>query len=227
MRGFLTPTASARAIGAARVEVVAFLTPPAIAALKVDVRGYPIPWFVSYVDGEPEFRAVEAGRPMEAHKRGLCWICGRPLGGVKVFTVGPMCGVNRISSEPPSHLACARFAVVACPFLSRPMAKRRDVGDLPHARPPGVMIERNPGVSLIWVTRSYRLAREGRAALFKMGPPGSVSWWCEGRLATRAEVVESIRTGLPSLTEIAAEEGPEALAMLQRMVDRAKKLLPA
>jgi hypothetical protein len=87
------------------------------------------------------------------------------------------------------------------------------------------MLTRNPGVALVWTTRRYGLKHDpGGGMLFDIGDPESVSWWCEGRAATREEVQHSIDTGLPALEEIAAEHGE--LAALAREVKRAEALLP-
>jgi len=203
--------------------------PPQIAALKLDARGFPVPWFVPWIEGEPEFRAIDPRAPGFAHRHGLCWICGTPItGAARAFTIGPMCAVNRVAPEPPQHLACARFAVVSCPFLSRPMAKRRSTDDLPHQAAPGQMIERNPGVALVWLTRSYRTETQPEGGvLFRLGPPVSVEWYAEGRTASRDEVLESITTGVPLLAKMAYEQGAEAVALLERQTARAMKLVPA
>jgi len=202
--------------------------PPQIAALKVEARGYPVPYFVSWVSGVPEFRAVDPRKIERAHNRGTCWICGEPLTGqVKAFVIGPMCAVNRISAEPPSHPDCARFAVVACPFLSRPMAKRRPMEGGTAKVPAGIMIERNPGVTLIWFCRAYRTQREPEGILFRVGTPHRLEWYCEGRAATRAEVLHSVETGEPLLRRQAEADGPEAVQHLDVLLARAEKLLPA
>lgn len=93
--------------------------PPRIAKLPTDERGYPVPYFVEWIDGKPDFRVMSSKNLARAVKYRRCWICGEELGRFLCFTIGPMCGVNRISSEPPSHYDCARFAVSACPFLTR------------------------------------------------------------------------------------------------------------
>ena len=202
--------------------------PPQIATLPVDKRGFPVPWFVPWIEGEPEFRAVDPHQIAKAHRLKLCWICGRTIRGAsKAFAIGPMCAVNRVSAEPPSHLQCARFAVTACPFLSKPLAKRADISDLPHAPAAGLMIERNPGVTLIWVTQSYRVEHEhGEKMLFRLGSPSRCEWYREGRTATRDEIIESIETGLPRLREVAALDGKAGLDLLRRQIERAVKLVP-
>ena len=36
--------------------------PSRIAALPVDERGYPVPWFVAWIDGKPEFRCADPAK---------------------------------------------------------------------------------------------------------------------------------------------------------------------
>jgi hypothetical protein len=197
--------------------------PPKMQGLPIDKRGFPVPAFVAIVNGEPDHRLVEPRAVKTCVEQKRCWICGGPLGVYKSFTVGPMCAINRISAEPPSHLECARYSAMACPFLSRPHAHRRDAG-LPdeHHAPAGGFLKRNPGVSLVWTTRTYKPFRAqrtggGHGLLFDMGPPESMEWYAEGRAATRAEVDEAVASGLPHLIEVAkADNDPEGLSILQR-----------
>src|SRR5438132_506337 len=81
-----------------------------ISQLPIDDAGRPVPWFVAWVDGKPEFRVVGPGKREEAYAKRKCWVCGQQLGSYLVFVIGPMCALNRISSEPPSHKDCAIFA---------------------------------------------------------------------------------------------------------------------
>src|SRR5205085_2956452 len=133
----------------------------------------------------------------------LCWLCGQRLGTYLAFVIGPMCAINRISSEPPSHRDCAEFAAVACPFLARPQAQRRTANLDPNVEPAaGMPIKRNPGVALVWVTREYKIvsapkAQGGSGWLWQVGRPTAVRWYAEGRTATRDEVMASITSGMP------------------------------
>src|SRR5262245_26628589 len=129
--------------------------PYRIAALKRDKRGFPIPAFVApYGDGEPKFEIVSGDHFKRCVKQDRCWICGAALNRMKTFVVGPMCCINRISPEPPSHYECAEFAALNCPFLSKPLAKRVPLpGEI--TPPAGIMIERNPGVAALWLTKTY------------------------------------------------------------------------
>lgn len=78
--------------------------PPRIARLPRNKVGYPIPWFVAHLDdGTRDFRIAGQEQHIRAMRERLCYVCGGPLGGFGAFTIGPMCAVNRISSEPPAH----------------------------------------------------------------------------------------------------------------------------
>ena len=182
--------------------------PPKMRHLHIDKRGYPVPFFVAMIDGEPDHRIVDPRAMQQCVRHGRCWLCGQPLGVFTSFVVGPMCAVNRVSSEPPSHLECARYAVQACPFMARPHAKRREGGlpDTDLKQPAGIHLKRNPGVVLIWTTRAplHRFKVPG-GMLFRMGPAESMEWYAEGRPAERQEVDDSIASGLPALFEAAGD----------------------
>jgi hypothetical protein len=80
---------------------------------------------------------------------------------------------------------------------------------------------------VLWITTSYSLVRDDHGGLlFGLGNPVSLCWVAEGRTATRAEVLESIETGLPILRELAEKEGPQAIATLEHQLSNAIKLIP-
>jgi hypothetical protein len=206
---------------------------PRIAALPTDARGFPVPWFVAWIDGEPDFRVIGPGKIRQAVRKRLCWICGQRLLNVKAFVVGPMCVINRISSEPPSHLDCARFAATACPFLTRP-GMRRNEKDLPPARidPAGIHITRNPGACAVYIAAWFtpmQLDPMSAQMLFSMGEPRRVEWFCEGREASRDQVERAIYEGLPALVKACAQDDDveASLAELARCVERTRDLIPA
>jgi hypothetical protein len=195
--------------------------------LPIDERGYPVPWFVGWVGGKPDFRLMGEGKIMAAVHQHACWLCGQPLGQYLAFVVGPMCAVNRISSEPPSHRDCAEFAAVACPFLSMPKAQRREVNLPSGIHNAGVMIARNPGVALVWITRLYAPRKAPGGVLFHMGDPLALLWFAEGRRATREEVLASIESGMPILRQSAAEQGADSVMALNKEYRAALELVPA
>lgn len=203
--------------------------PPQIEALPRSRQGFPVPWFVAFIDGEPDFRIIRPDGVGLATRHGLCWLCGHELGMTATYVAGPMCGVNRTSAEPPSHNTCADYAAVACPFLTRPHAKRRPPAEeIGAAKPPGQMIERNPGVTMLWTGASVPLTRgdgQGRT-LLRLPDPMRVRWFCEARQATFEEVKASIESGMPILKEAADAEGPDAVQALFNALKALYPLLP-
>jgi hypothetical protein len=198
--------------------------------LPLDPRGFPVPWFVSMVDGEWNFQAVDPAKIRRAFQRSTCWICGAKLHKNKAFVIGPMCAITRTTSEPPSHCECASFAVKACPFLARPRMRRMPQGD--NADAPGIMLSRNPGVSLIWVCRNFsafQAAPGDHHVLFKVGDPVRIEAWSEGRTATPDELETSIAGGFPSLLALAQQDEQDghkgSVAELLRLTLKARKLL--
>lgn len=199
--------------------------PARLRSLPVD-RGYPVPWFVPFIDGKPEFRMGDPEKLLRAIKGRLCWVCGEQLGRYMAFVIGPMCSINRISAEPPCHKECAEFSAMACPFLIGKQPERRE-GDLPKALPEvGLMIRRNPGCCAVWITTEYDLVRAGHGVLFAIGEPTAIKWFAKGREATRAEVMASIESGAPILMAEAERKGPEAIAALAAALRKAEALLP-
>ena len=204
--------------------------PKYMAGLPIDARGYPVPAFVEWINGVPDFRIMRFDHLVNCVQFDKCWLCGEKLGKLRSYVIGPMCAVNRNSAEPPSHHDCAVFAAKACPFLTRPKAVRRDLGpamQLEVVEPAGEMIKRNPGVALVWTTRGpTHYEREPRGFLFDVGEPVHVEWFAEGRDATRAEVLASMDSGAPILVAKAKEEGPESLQLLAQMITKALTYLP-
>jgi hypothetical protein len=203
--------------------------PERMKGLPRDKHGRVVPWFVANIDGEWDFRVIRSGGLGEAVNLKLCWVCGQPRGSYAAFVIGPMCAVNRTSSEPPAHRDCALYSAQVCPFLTTPNMKRRD-RHLPEdmVDPAGISILRNPGVALVWVTKKWwiRPDPDGRP-LFDIGEPDQTYWFAHGREATRAEVEASIESGLPILREYAAVDGARGLRELDAQVARARKVIPA
>lgn len=218
--------------------------PDSVRRLRVDQRGYPIPFFVDYLpDGTPEFRAADVRKLIRCIRESLCWVCGEKLHRSRLgfkstiaFAIGPMCAVNRISAEPPSHPDCAEWSARNCPFLARPHMKRREdalINSTTLEDGRGHAIHRNPGVTLVWYTDGFSIEQTPKGPLFKVKPLTSpATWWAEGRRATRAEIMHSIDTGLPLLLEAAEKEETverRSLAIIEinKALDRALKLVPA
>lgn len=199
--------------------------------LPVDARGFPIPWFVATLaNGEPEFRAMDAHKWMQAVRHKLCWVCGTRLGAHLAFVTGPMCLINLTNSEPPSHLQCATWSAINCPFLSRPHMVRREGGlpDEVEENVAGIGIRRNPGAVAVYVVQGYRVFKDhaGKPLIQMPEEHTAIAWYAEGRKATRVEVQHSINTGLPILMALAEQDGPEAVKELMDRRKRVERWLP-
>jgi len=195
--------------------------------LPVDERGYPVPWFVAWQDGKPEFRAMDQAKWVKAVRFHLCWVCGGELGIYKTFVAGPMCGINRTSAEPPCHQECAQWSARNCPFLSNPQQARREMHDgMSLVDAPGFALQRNPGVTLLWTTKTYSVFDDGHGKpLISFGEPTNVEFIAEGRKATRAEIEYSIETGLPALVALAQQQDG-AMKYLMEARDKFLQYLP-
>jgi hypothetical protein len=204
--------------------------PDRMAGFPLSDEGYPIPYFVPFIGGRPEFRAMDPEKFAHAVRNRRCWLCGSPLGKHLTFPIGPMCAISRTTAEPPSHLECCEYAVRACPFLSQPRMRRNEQ-DLPeNAGTTGIAIKRNPGVTVLWTTKSYKLfsaAHEGggKGYLFRIGDPEHVECYALGLKATEAQLARSIITGYPILQATAALDGPEAEEELEHYYARALRVL--
>jgi hypothetical protein len=203
-----------------------------MAALPRDERGWIVPWFVVWKDGEPVFPAFDPQKWRRAVYRQSrrCWVCGEPLGRTLVFCIGPMCAINRITSEPPCHLDCATYAVMVCPFIVNPRMGRVPEAKVPGGKiipPAGMHDDRNPGIMLLWPTEDYRVIRMDNGPLLEIdAPTGSVQWWTLGRRATPREAADAFANGAVKLRMIAEAEDAAAVKELNRLLGVARLLLP-
>jgi hypothetical protein len=202
--------------------------PERMRSLPISDEGYPVPYFVPWINGKPEFRGMDGEKMGICVRLKRCWLCGKPLGVHMTFPIGPMCIVNRNISEPPSHHSCCLYGVRACPFLTQPRMKRNEK-DKPEGHIAGIGLTRNPGVSCLWTTRSYKVHRAPNGGpLFRIGDPETIEYFAEGRTATREEIMASMESGLPLLMKEAVREGADAVAALTGMYAKAvRELVPA
>lgn len=209
--------------------------PPNIAALPIDERGYPVPYFVQWMDevgnptkrgsGKPDFRVADSRKVYECIMHGKCWVCGQNIGRKATFVVGPMCVINRGTSEPPSHYACAIWSMKACPFLLNPSARRRDV-NLPDGviNPPGEFNPRNPGVMAAYTSRTWLPKPVSNGIMLGIGEPENVEWWTQGRMATKDEAANALEEGYKVLQSVCNDE--EEAELLRQFYEAAKTTLP-
>jgi ferredoxin len=202
------------------------IVPDKMRRRPLDARGYPVPWFVAWIAGKPDFRAVDPNKFLLALDKRRCWVCGQALGKFATFVVGPMCIVNHVSAEPPSHLECAKFAARGCPFLTIPTAQYREANRPEDYRTNPGMLTHNPEVMALWTCDTWRpvtaVGPDGNiGTLIEFGEPKSVTFWREGREATPAEARAALYKGLPHLQAMAERDGGHAPRELAARVDAA------
>lgn len=167
-------------------------------------NGYPVPWFVHWKDGVPEFPVIDADKVIEAWHGNKCFVCGDTLGKYRTFVSGPINGISRVSSEPPSHLGCARWSARNCPFLSKLYTPRNRTLQA-QSFAPGTHIDRNPGVVLLWTSLSYGVVKTNDGVLFVLHDPVSIEWWAGGHPATKSDVATSVDDVWGSVLEMSAD----------------------
>jgi hypothetical protein len=205
--------------------------PARIAALPRDHRGFPVPYFVQWQNGEPVFPAFDPVRFKRCVERQFCWVCGQPLGRMMAFTIGPMCVINRVTAEPPAHAECAHYSVQVCPFLTTPKMGRvpaHKVHDDGVQAPGGIMVPGNPGGAVVWICRTYRVEQTATGPIIRIGDPiGGVEWWIRGQRAAPDAAAALFDSAARRLRLLALEhDGLEALPAVERQIRLAEGLLP-
>lgn len=106
--------------------------------LKLDERGYPIPFFVPMDKGKPNFRYMDYTKLEQAITGHLCHICGKKLHkDYCYFISGPLGLTNQVSSDAAMHRECAQYALKVCPHMLHRQAERKtpaETGPNPHMK---------------------------------------------------------------------------------------------
>jgi hypothetical protein len=91
--------------------------------LKVDPRGYAIPYGVVIDrDGVVHFSINDEVTRRRSIKRDLCSICGKTLLRGRWFVGGSLSAFHPAGAfiDPPMHYECSHYALQVCPYLSAP-----------------------------------------------------------------------------------------------------------
>lgn len=151
--------------------------PPQIAALPRHESGYPIPYFVAWVDGRPDLKLLDQAKQIRCAKFRLCGICGQPVGYWIAFIGGPLTVANRVCTDPGMHEECARYAIAVCPFMARPNARRAAHHHPLSEAGPGHVAER-PERTALYITRQYTpFTPDSRNILLRLAPAKRIEWF--------------------------------------------------
>jgi hypothetical protein len=186
--------------------------PDRIARLPLDRRGFPVPWFVSWRDGLPQFPVVDAAKLGLAWSDERCWVCGERLGVHRSWVMGPMSVIEGATPEPPSHHDCATFAAEACPHLTTDARYSDNFGAADGYAQQGNISKIRSAATAIWVTRGRGATpfRAGGGILFKLDDPARLEWYAHGGKATDVDVRQAIAAVLPTLRLAAEADRREA-----------------
>lgn len=133
-----------------------FTIPKELAHLKLDDRGYPIPFFAPIVDGKPNFRFLDPRKQLSCMMGQTCPICGKRLfKDYSYIIVGPVGLKNRISSDPAMHRYCAEFSMKACPHLYFHKAQRKEDAIAPF------LIKEKPAQLFLVKCSKYQVVPDG------------------------------------------------------------------
>lgn len=198
--------------------------PARIASLPTNELGIPIPWFVR--PAFPfDFRVLRDSALHEAWRREICWICGQPLGVYKVYVVGPLSAIQRVSSEAACHRDCADYAMMVCPFIANPKMVRGG-RDYPVDIVQMADYElQNPGIYLQWVSREPYRSLE--FSYLKLPQWNELIWWKQRRRASREEVCDALFAGAKKLRYSPQYHDPATHRKFDADIAQMHSLIPA
>jgi len=105
-----------------------FPIPEQMQHLKLDSRGFPIP-FVVLVDktGKPHFTVNAIEMQMRCLQENLCHVCGKGLYGPAWFAGGPLSAFHPHGTyiDGAMHGDCMHYAMQVCPYLAAPNYRNR------------------------------------------------------------------------------------------------------
>ena len=143
-----------------------------------DGRGYPIPFLVLYVEGKPDFRAIDTLKWKKCIEDKLCALCGRPLKKGYWFVGGPKCEQNRFFFDPAMHEDCARYALKVCPHLAISQSQRSKL-PLPYEGSK-LVDEQKSAYFMLGLTGNYQLVLLGGQPIIKAGTWSYLEHWKDG-----------------------------------------------
>lgn len=132
--------------------------------LKVDERGYPIPFFVPKINGVYDFKYASEPKTVLCLKERKCYICGKKMvPDNHYFITGPVGQKNHVVSEPPMHCACAEFALKACPHMFYQAAERKSDDIIGKTNP--YLLKNKPPFLWLIKAKSYERVDVGKTII--------------------------------------------------------------
>jgi hypothetical protein len=162
-------------------DLSAIHTPPRIAALPKDERGYPI-FYTALVgpDGKANYRAQDTVKCNLALHEGLCGMCGQKLGKLMAFVGGPISIKNRLFADLPMHESCAVYALQACPFIAAPKFSYQHAVDADMGVNP-LVSDARPERFGLGITNKMKLVTIQGQTVIKAGRFSRIQFWVSGK----------------------------------------------
>lgn len=91
--------------------------------LKVDPRGYAIPWSVVMdTGGTAHFAIADEEKRRKAINHSICSLCGKGLPMKRWFIGGAKPAFHPMGAylDPPMHRVCSHYALQVCPYIAAP-----------------------------------------------------------------------------------------------------------
>lgn len=162
--------------------------PPRLARRLRDLRGMIVP-YAQFIDanGNADFRVLDDRRVSYCLEHRRCAMCGEPLGRHLHFVGGPLCAVNGLFYDPPTHKECAEYALQACPHLARLKGRFARIPDsIPgaaHIVIGALASDEKQDIFALMHTTDFTFGRDhaGMMLIKAKLPWLDVAWWREGK----------------------------------------------
>lgn len=170
--------------------------PPAMAKLKRDHRGYPVPSIVLWdTDGKPHFTINDEQKRQHHLNKDLCSICGNKLLKARWSVGGPGSALHEYGAyiDPPMHYGCMEYALKVCPYLAVPKYfKSREMldKDALKAKVPGLTVLADPTmldakpevfVAVMHVGQAYVMEGQFKRYVRPSRPFRRMEYWSGGK----------------------------------------------
>ena len=158
--------------------------PASMQHLRLDARGYPIPFIVDDGSEKPDFRVINHEKWKQCVVYRQCAMTGLPLGTDLAFIGGPLSIMNRVFTDPAMLPDAAEYAMQVCPFLAAPKfayaqsikaAAGYTLSDMSST-----MSDKRPERFGLGITGSYRLVQVNGDTLINAAMFRTVRYWTQG-----------------------------------------------
>lgn len=194
--------------------VRAIAIPGRMARLKLDARGYPVPWSV-FVDndGLPHFAINVEEIRQRCLTDDLCGICGGRLFRGRWFVGGALSAFHEDGAfiDPPMHSECAHYALQVCPYLAAPRYVKevgiKKIGQANHDSMilvDNTMMPGRPHGDLFIALMAKRQVVFNNRNCKPLKPFSNIEYWRYGKRVSRGEGEQTVCEALTNFKGVAS-----------------------